>query len=139
MERIPPDPQSEALATATIDAAFHLFMDLGPGLLESVYERLLEIALRQRGLCISRQHRVDFSYLGEPFPGGFRVDLLVEGRLVVEVKAVEHLTPLASRQVLTYLRLLSLPLGLVINFGGARFTSAVQRVENRHYARGQGS
>lgn len=97
MERFPPDPESEALATATIDAAFHLCMDLGPGLLESVYERLLEIALRQRGLSTSRQHRVDFSYLGEPFPGGFRVDLLVEDRLVVEVKAVEHLTPLASR------------------------------------------
>lgn len=131
MHRHPPDPLLESIATQTIDAAYHLFVELGPGLLESVYERLLEIELRRRGLCVARQHPVDFTFRGEPFIGGFRVDLLVEGRLVVEVKVVNTLPSVASRQVLTYLRLMSQPLGLILNFGSPRFTSAVRRVENR--------
>jgi GxxExxY protein len=131
MTRVTMDAALEALATETIDAAYHLFFELGPGLLESVYERLLEVELVRRGVQVVRQHPVDFTYRGQAFAGGFRVDLLVEGRLVVEVKVVDALGPVASRQVLTYLRLMSLPLGLVINFGSPRFTSAVRRVENR--------
>lgn len=131
MHPSPPDALLEAIATQTIDAAYHLFFDLGPGLLESVYERMLEIELRRRGLHVARQHPVNFTYRGEPFIGGFRVDLLVEGRLVVEVKVVDTLPSVASRQVLTYLRLMAQPLGLIINFGSSRFTSAVRRVENR--------
>jgi GxxExxY protein len=131
VHRPPPDPLLESIATQTIDASYHLFFDLGPGLLESVYERLLEIELRRRGMHVARQHTVNFTYRGEPFIGGFRVDLLVEGRLVVEVKVVHALPPVASRQVLTYLRLMGQPLGLIINFGSSRFTSSVRRVENR--------
>lgn len=131
-------PDLERLVASVIDVAYGLHRELGPGLLESVYERMLAIALVRGGIAVERQVPIDFAYFGVPFPGGLRIDLLVERRLVVEVKAVEQLSALAARQTLTYLRITGLQIGLVINFGGIRFTEAVRRVENYRTTRPRG-
>ncbi len=90
-----------------------------PGLLESVYEVVLARALEKRGFCVERQKAIRFEYDGMVFQEGFRTDLLVESRVVVELKSVENLAPVHSKQLLTYLRLMNLPVGLLINFGGS--------------------
>ncbi|MCU0615750.1 MAG: GxxExxY protein [Gemmatimonadaceae bacterium] len=130
MQRSLFSPDLERLVATVIDVAYALHRDLGPGLLESVYERLLAIALTRRGLRVARQVPIDFTYFGVPFPGGLRLDLLVGQQVIVEVKAVEQLSPIGARQTLTYLRITGLQIGLVINFGGLRFSDAVRRVEN---------
>ena len=114
-------------------ASFRIYRDVGPGLLESVYELLLSARLSELGLPVERQHAVDLQYREVSVPGAFRVDLLVARRLVVEVKAAERMPAIALRQTLTYLRLLRLPLGLIVNFGGADFNGAVRRVVNDHH------
>lgn len=106
----------EEVATAVVDEAFRLHKDLGPGLLESVYSTLLAHRLIKRGLAVEREKQVVFEYDGLRFDQGPRVDLLVEGR-VVELKSVEQLHPSAFKQTLTYLRLMNLRIGLLINFG----------------------
>jgi iron complex transport system substrate-binding protein len=109
-----------------------MYRDLGPGLLESVYETVLFSVLEQRGLHVERQKCVSFNYSGITFSGGLRVDLLVEAQLVLELKSVENQLPVHSKQVLTYLRLMKLPLGLLINFGAPNFRECVRRVVNNH-------
>jgi GxxExxY protein len=122
----------EEVSAAVVDAAFHLHKDLGPGLLESVYEAVLVRVLEKRGLRVERQRCISFEFDGMHFDEGLRVDLLVEGCLVVELKSVENLSPVHGKQLLTYLRLLKLPVGLLINFGGATFKEGVRRVVNDH-------
>jgi GxxExxY protein len=122
----------EAIAAEVIDAALHLHRDLGPGLLESVYEMLLAGQLARRGLTTERQHVVNVEYDGMRFDGAFRIDLLVEGQLLVEIKSVERLNAVHAKQLLTYLRLTKQPLGLLINFGGATLKEGLQRVVNGH-------
>ncbi|MDO8838724.1 MAG: GxxExxY protein [Parvibaculum sp.] len=111
-----------------VDAAYKLHKGLGPGLLESVYEAVLEKDLRRRGLLVERQKAVSFEYDGMRFTDGFRIDLLVDTRVVVEIKSVEVLLPVHSKQVLTYLRLLYLPVGLLINFGAPTLKEGVRRI-----------
>ena len=106
--------------------------DLGPGLLESVYEAILEKILIERGLSVERQKRVTFDYAGLHFDDGLRVDLLVERSVVVELKSVDKLAPVHSKQVLTYLKLLDLRVGLLINFGGATLKEGLKRIVNRY-------
>lgn len=113
-----------------IDASIKLHQDLGPGLLESVYEVILEKVLVRRGYTVERQKPICFEYDGISFSDGFRVDLLVDGRVVVELKSVEKLAPVHSKQLLTYLRLMNLPVGLLINFGAATLKEGLQRVVN---------
>ena len=125
--------KAEEVSAVVVDAAFHLHKDLGPGLLESVYEVVLSRVLEKRGLRVQRQMPVDFVFHGIEFNEGFRVDLLVEGCVVVEIKSVETILPVHSKQLLTYLRLLKLPLGLLINFGGATFREGIKRVVNNHF------
>jgi len=122
----------EKISAEVVDAAFHLHKDLGPGLLESVYEVVLATMLQKRGLAVERQKAVTIRYAGIRFDEGFRADLLVEGIVLVELKSVEHLASVHSKQVLTYLRLLELPLGLLINFGAATFKEGVRRIVNNH-------
>ncbi|KTE37547.1 MULTISPECIES: GxxExxY protein [unclassified Sphingopyxis] len=122
----------EALASITVDCGFHLHKELGPGLLESVYEAIMADQLARRGLDVVRQVPIPVRYGGVELPEGFRADLLVEGRLLVELKSVERLSPLHGKQVLTYLRLLEMPLGLLINFGGETFKEGVKRIVNNH-------
>lgn len=120
----------ENLASIAIDCGYRLHRDLGPGLLESAYEAIMADQLVRRGVRVERQKPVPIRYDGLELAEGFRADLLLEGRLLVEFKSVERLSPLHSKQVLTYLRLLDLPLGLLINFGGATFKEGVRRIAN---------
>jgi len=123
---------AEEASAVVVDAAFHLHRDLGPGLLESVYEVVLARMLEKRGLKVERQKCVAFDFDGMHFNEGLRVDLMVEDCLVVELKSVENIAPVHPKQLLTYLRLLNLSLGLLINFGAPTFKQGVRRVVNNH-------
>ena len=122
----------EELARIAVDCGFKVHTGLGPGLLESVYEVVLAHTLTQRGLRVQRQYPVPIMFEGITFDEGFRADLLVEERLLIELKSVEQLAPVHSKQVLTYLRLLNLPLGLLINFGAPTFKEGIKRIVNNH-------
>jgi GxxExxY protein len=124
----------EKLASLAIECGFRIHHDLGPGLLESVYETLLAAKLARSGVLVERQKSVDIEYDGIRIRDGFRADLVIDRRLVVEVKSTERLAPVHSKQVLTYLRLLGLPLGLLMNFGGETFREGLKRVANSHDA-----
>ncbi len=115
---------------AVVDAALHLHRDLGPGLLESVYKAVLARALEKRGLHVERQKPIRFEYDGMVFEEGFRVDLLVEHSVVIELKSVEKAAPVHTKQLLTYLRLMHLPVGLLINFGTSTLKEGLNRVVN---------
>ena len=120
----------EAVSAIVVDTAYHLHKGLGPGLLESVYEALLAGKLEQRGLRVERQRVVAFEFEGVHFDEGLRLDLIVEGVLIVELKSVERMSPVHSKQLLTYLRLLNLQVGLLINFGAPTFKEGVRRIVN---------
>lgn len=122
----------EVVVSQVLDTSFAIHSDLGPGLLENVYEQVLANRLSRQGLKIDRQMPVGANIDGLDFPEAFRLDLLVERRLVVEVKAVEKIIPVHSRQTLTYLRLMKLPLGLLINFGGITLKEGVKRIANNY-------
>jgi GxxExxY protein len=115
-----------------VDAAYKIHTNLGPGLLESVYEVVLARELEKRGLVVERQKAVPFEYDGTRFDEGFRVDLLVEKVVVVELKSVEKTAPVHAKQVLTYLRLLHLPVGLLINFGAPTMRDGLDRIVNNY-------
>jgi GxxExxY protein len=117
---------------AIVDEAMRLHKRLGPGLLEGVYEGLLAQLIARRGLHVERQKQVTFEIDGLRFENGLRVDLLVEGQVIVELKAVEQLAPAHARQLLTYLRLMDLRLGLLLNFGAHRMSDGIRRVVNRY-------
>ena len=123
---LPPD--LEDLAAALVDSAFKVHRTLGPGLLESVYESCLCIELTRRGISYERQAPMPLVYEGVNVDGGFRLDLLVERSIVLEIKAVEKLMPIHQSQVLTYLRLTNLRLGLLINFNVLMFREGVKRI-----------
>ena len=120
----------EALSGDVIDVAMRLHRQLGPGLLESVYEILLAGKLAELGFTVARQQLVDIEFEGVRIAGAFRVDLIVEGSLLIEVKSVERLLPLHGKQLLTYLRLMQQPVGLLINFGGETLKEGLRRVVN---------
>jgi iron complex transport system substrate-binding protein len=122
----------EEIARICLDASLRIHRDLGPGLLESVYEAVLAAKLTKTDLLVERQKIVPLHYEGLYFQEGFRIDLLVERALVVEVKAVDQIATVHSRQLLTYLRLTGLSLGLVINFGAAMLRDGIKRVVNNH-------
>ena len=118
------------LTATVIEAAIRIHRDLGPGLLESVYESLLTHSLEKKGLLVLRQQAVRLSYDGVTIDDGFRVDILVAHRLVVELKSTIRMEPVFLRQLLTYLRLMNLPVGLLINFGGTTLKEGLHRVIN---------
>jgi GxxExxY protein len=120
----------ERLATIAVDCGFRVHEGLGPGLLESVYEGVLAYSLSRRGLVVERQKPVPIRLKGIILDEGFRADLLVEGKLLIELKSVERTAPVHGKQVLTYLRLMDLPLGLLMNFGAATFKEGIKRVAN---------
>ncbi|MBP2512637.1 GxxExxY protein [Sphingomonas sp. PvP018] len=115
-----------------LDVALRLHRDLGPGLLESVYEAVLAGRLAAMGYAVVRQRPIDIAFEGLHFEAAFRIDLLVDDRLVVEIKSVERLLPVHAKQLLTYLRLTRQPVGLLINFGGATLKEGVRRLVNNH-------
>ena len=123
--------QLDEITGAIVDTSLKIHRELGPGLLESVYETVLARALERRGLPVERQKVIRFEYDGLVFDEGLRLDLLVDGCVVVELKSVERLAPVHHKQVLTYLRLLQLPVGLLINFGGATLKEGLHRIVNQ--------
>jgi iron complex transport system substrate-binding protein len=120
-----------SISGTIVDAAFHIHRTLGPGLLESVYEVVLAHELEKRGLKVERQKPVSITYDGLRFDEGFRADLIIEDCVVVELKSVEQLSPVHSKQLLTYLRLLDYRLGLLINFGAPVIKDGIRRIVNR--------
>lgn len=122
----------DAISAHVVDAAIRIHRGLGPGLLESVYETVLAADLERRGYRVERQKSVDIEYDGMRFAGAFRADLIVEGSLVIEIKSVEKLTGAHAKQVLTYLRLLNQPLGLLLNFSGETMKEGIRRLANNH-------
>jgi len=122
----------DAITGVIVDAAYKIHTGLGPGLLESVYETVLMRELEKRGLQVERQKTISFEFDGMRFDDGLRVDLLVEGVVVVELKSIERFAPVHAKQVMTYLRLLNLPVGLLINFGAATLKEGLQRIVNNY-------
>lgn len=106
--------------------------ELGPGLTESVYETILAAKLERIGYTVDRQRPIDVEYDGLRFKAAFRIDLLVENRLLVEIKSIEKLSAVHAKQLLTYLRLTNQPVGLLINFGGTTLREGFRRLVNNH-------
>ena len=123
----------EELARIAVDCGYKLHEALGPGLLESVYEVCLYESLAARGLSVERQKPVPIRFAGLFIEEGFRADLIVERQLLIELKSTEGFVPVHGKQVLTYLRLMELPLGLLINFGAYTFKDGVRRIANNYY------
>ncbi|MBO9498562.1 MAG: GxxExxY protein [Novosphingobium sp.] len=124
----------EELAKVCVDRGFRLHRDLGPGLLESVYETLMFEGLRRDGLKVLRQQPVPLVHDGIVIENGFRFDLLVEDKLLIEIKSTERHAPVHAKQLLTYLRLMDLRLGLLMNFGLATFKEGTRRLVNGYVA-----
>ena len=119
------------IATQIVDGAYKIHTTLGPGLLESVYEATLTYELTKRGLQVTRQQPIPVVYEGVHLEVGFRADLIVEGKVVVEIKSVEALAPVHKKQLLTYLRLADMRLGLLINIDTELIKDGISRVVNR--------
>jgi GxxExxY protein len=122
----------EQLGKVVIDTGFKLHIDLGPGLLETVYEAVLASRLEKLGVRVSRQMPIRVEVDGLVFPEAFRADLVIEDILLIELKSVENLMPVHAKQVLTYLRLANFPIGLLMNFGANRFKDGLKRLVNNH-------
>ena len=122
----------ENIARTAVDCGFQIHAQIGPGLLESAYEALLAEALRQAGLGVKRQVPVPLIYKGVVVDNAFKIDLLVEDSLIIELKSVDRIAPVHGKQLMTYLRLANLRLGLLMNFGQALFKDGVRRVVNDH-------
>jgi GxxExxY protein len=118
------------IAKIIVQAAFDLHRELGPGLLESVYEVLLGSMLMERGLEVERQKPIPITFRGKRFDEGFRADIVVGKFVLVELKSIETLARVHRKQVLTYLRLSNLKLGLLINFGGEMLKGNIERLAN---------
>ena len=118
------------IAKHILDAAFLVHTRLGPGVFESVYEVLLAYELRKKGLTVERQKTVSITYDGVRFDEAFRSDLVVNGKVIAELKSVEALSAVHAKQVLTQLRLSGLKLGLLINFGEAHLENGIKRIIN---------
>jgi GxxExxY protein len=122
----------DEITADVLDVALRLHRELGPGLLESVYEALLARRLQAFGYQVVTQQLISAEFEGVHFEAAFRADLIVDDRLLVEVKSVERLMPVHGKQLLTYLRLRKQPVGLLINFGGETLKEGVKRVVNEY-------
>ena len=116
---------------AIIEAAIHIHKCLGLGLLESVYQKILAYELRKRGLRVEEEVPIGVHWDGLEMDLGFRADLVVEGQVIVELKSVETTAPVHRKQVLTYLKVTGLQVGLLINFGEALLKDGIWRLVNR--------
>ena len=120
----------EQISEKVIGAAIAVHSALGPGLLESTYEACLAHELRKRGVRCERQVELPVRYDGELIDCGYRIDLLVEGQVIVELKAVDKIHPIHEAQLITYLRLADLPVGLILNFNVSRLKDGIVRKAN---------
>jgi GxxExxY protein len=122
--------EEDILAKQVLDEAFRLHTELGPGLLESVYEQVLAARLRKAGLQVETQKTIPIVVDDLTIPEAFRADLVIEGMLIIELKSVEEMKPVFAKQLLTYLRLSGLKLGLLLNFGAPSLKNGIERVAN---------
>ena len=120
----------ESLATQTVQAALAVHRALGPGLLESAYQQCMAIELSLAGLSVEREKILPLVYRGHPIETAYRLDLIVGGNLLVELKAVDAIAPVHAVQVVTYLKILKLPLGLLINFNVPLIKNGISRILN---------
>ena len=120
--------RDDTVTGEVIGAAMVVHRSLGPGLLESAYDACLALEMGRRGLAFERQRRVPLEFLGRQVEDAYRVDFVVESELIVELKSVDSLAPIHTAQLLTYLRLTGLPLGLLINFNVILLKHGVRRV-----------
>lgn len=111
-------------------AIFDVYNELGPGLLESVYEEALVFELKERGMEVERQVEVPIRYKGNELKTPLRLDLLIENQIIVELKSVEEMKPVFAKQLLTYLRLLDKRVGLLVNFSSANIREGIRRIAN---------
>jgi GxxExxY protein len=111
-------------------AIFDVYNELGPGLLESVYEEALAFELKERGLKVERQVEVPIRYKGNELKTPLRLDLLIENQVIVELKSVEEMKPVFAKQLLTYLRLLNKRVGLLVNFSSNNIREGIRRIAN---------
>lgn len=118
------------VAKQIVDVAFKIHTTFGPGLLESVYETIMAYELQKRGLSVRRQQAIPVIYEDIRMDIGFRADLIVENKVVVEIKSVEAIAPVHKKQLLTYLRLTDKRLGLLINFNVELIKNGISRVVN---------
>lgn len=120
----------DELSAIVVDEAVRIHRELGPGLFETVYETVLAGRLEKLGLKVGRQVAVPLVVDDHAFDAAFRIDILVEDSLVLEIKAVEQLSKAHARQLLTYLRLLRQPVGLLLNFSAATMKEGIRRLVN---------
>lgn len=118
------------VARVVVDRSVQIHMGLGPGLLESIYEAVLAHDLRTRGLRVERQAPLPIVWQGVRYHEGFRADLLIEDKVIVEIKSTERLAPVHAKQLLSYLRLADKRLGLLVNFGQALAKDGIKRIVN---------
>jgi GxxExxY protein len=124
--------QIDEMSAIVVDEAIGIHRELGPGLFENVYEVVLAGRLEARGLKVERQVAVPLIFDGHLFDAAFRIDILVESRLVLEIKAAEQLTKAHAKQLLTYLRILKQPVGLLLNFSQSTMKEGIRRMVNDH-------
>ena len=125
--------RANELTRIIINCGLSLHLQIGPGLIESVYEQVLADRLNGLGLKVDRQKPVDIMIDGKTYTGAFRYDLLIENVLLIELKSIEKLGPIHLKQTLTYIRLMNLPIGLLLNFGGETFKQGIRRITNNHW------
>ncbi|WP_459925684.1 GxxExxY protein [Desulfatiferula olefinivorans] len=118
------------IGTIIVDCAFQIHQGLGPGLLESVYEVILAKQLEKRGLDVKRQLSVPIEFDNQRFDEGFRADLVVDGKVIVELKSVEKVASVHKKQLLTYMKLTGMKLGYLINFGESLIKNGITRTIN---------
>lgn len=124
--------ETERIAATAVNCAFRIHNSLGPGMLESAYEALLSELLVREGPRVERQRIIPITLDDIVVDAGFRADLIVEGKLLIELKSIERLAPVHGKQVLTYLRFLDLRLGLLMNFGAPLFKEGLRRIVNNY-------
>ncbi|ULC59171.1 GxxExxY protein [Flaviramulus sp. BrNp1-15] len=118
------------LASIIVDCCYHIHVNLGPGLLESVYEEILFSELTQIGLKVERQKQLPVIWKNKTLDLGFRTDLIIENKVIIEIKSVTEIHPVHPKQLLTYLKLSGLKLGLLINFNSPLIKTGITRIVN---------
>jgi iron complex transport system substrate-binding protein len=122
----------DEISAVVVDECIAIHRELGPGLFETVYETILAGRLVARGLKVARQVPVPLVFDGQSFEAAYKIDILVEDRLILEIKSVEKLTKAHARQLLTYLRIFKQPVGLLLNFSEATMKEGIRRMVNDH-------
>ncbi len=118
------------IASIVVDTCLMIHRELGPGLLESVYEEILAYELENRGLSVERQRAVEVEWGGQNLGKGFVADLVINSKVILELKSVQKLEPVHFKQLLTYLKLTNLKLGLLINFNEVLIKNGIKRIVN---------